>query len=154
MFAIGFLASFAPNYAIQTDGLKIRKFKISSNFLETHIPNCTDIHLELVCVIELLYNAFLLLDSPLVIDLKSSTSSSCSVLVNNIEHSRNELGINVVVLDPITLNVEETESFDTGHFPDASIKLTEYIQSLPLTSMVFIVVRGEGNFFLTGNIFL
>lgn len=98
------------------------------------------------------YNVFLFVDSPFVIDLKSSSSSSCSVLVNNIEHFRNDLGINVVVLDPITLNVEETESFDTGHFPDASIKLTEYIQSLPLTSMVFIVVRGEGNFFLTGDI--
>jgi hypothetical protein len=75
------------------------------------------------------------------------------VLVNGIEHSRNDLGINVVVFDPVTLNVEETESFDTGHYPDASIKLTEYIHSLPLMSMVFIVVRGEANFFLTGAIF-
>ena len=75
------------------------------------------------------------------------------MLVNGTEHSRNDLGINVVVLDPVTLNVEETESFDTGHFPDASIKLTEYLQSLPLMSMVFVVVRGEGNFFLTGAIF-
>ncbi len=95
---------------------------------------------------------FFVADSPFVIDLKSS-SSSCSVLVNGTEHSRNDLGINVVVLDPVTLNVEETESFDTGHFPDASIKLTEYLQSLPLMSMVFVVVRGEGNFFLTGAIF-
>ena len=75
------------------------------------------------------------------------------MLVNGIEHSRNDLGINVVVFDPVTLNVEETESFDTGHYPDASIKLTEYIHSLPLMSMVFIVVRGEANFFLTGAIF-
>ncbi|CAB4015539.1 E3 ubiquitin- ligase RNF123, partial [Paramuricea clavata] len=90
-------------------------------------------------------------DSPFIVDLKSSSSSSCSVLVNGIEHSRNDLGINVVVFDPITLNVEETESFDTGHYPDASIKLTEYIHSLPLMSMVFIVVRGEANFFLTDD---
>ncbi|XP_028401066.1 uncharacterized protein LOC114524145 [Dendronephthya gigantea] len=91
------------------------------------------------------------LDSPLNVDLKSSSSASCSVAVDGIEHCRNDLGINVVVLDPVTLNVEETESFDTGHFPDASIKLAEYIHSLPLLSIVFIVVRGEGNFFLSNE---
>ena len=76
------------------------------------------------------------------------------MLLNGIEHSRNDFGINVVVLDPVTLNIEETESFDTGHYPDASIKLTEYIKTLPLTSIVFMVVRGEGNFFLTGKYIL
>lgn len=95
---------------------------------------------------------FTFADCPFVVDLRSSNSSSCAVLVNGAEHSRNDLGINVVVVDPVTLNVEETESFDTGHFPDASIKLAEYIHSLPLMSMLLVVVRGEGNFFLTGTV--
>jgi hypothetical protein len=73
--------------------------------------------------------------------------------VNGVEYAPNELGVNVVVLHPVSLCVEETESFDTGHFPDAAIKLTEYIYSLPLMSIVFIVVRGEGNFFLTGLVY-
>lgn len=79
----------------------------------------------------------------------SGYKSSCSAIVNGIEYSPNKLGINLIVVDPMTLTVVETEAFHTGHDTSASSKLTQFIKTLPVMSLVFAVVRGEANFFLT-----
>ena len=56
----------------------------------------------------------------------------------------------MVIVDPSTLKVVKTATFDTGHDVFASSRLTHYINTLPMTSLVFAVVRGEANFFLKG----
>lgn len=74
-----------------------------------------------------------------------------SILINDKEHSPNKPGINIVVMDFMTFQVTEAVSFDTGHDKEASEQLVECIDMIPVGSLVFIAVRGEANYYMTGQ---
>ena len=42
-------------------------------------------------------------------------------------------------------------SFDTGHDVLASEYLVEFIEMVPVGALVFMAVRGEANFYMTGQ---
>ena len=74
-----------------------------------------------------------------------------SISINGKEHSPNKPGINVVVMDFMTFQVTEAVSFDTGHDKEASERLIEFIDMIPVGTLVFIAVRGEANYYMTGE---
>ena len=73
-----------------------------------------------------------------------------SICIDGKEYSPNKPGINIVVMDLMTFQVTETASFDTGHDKEASEQLIECIDMIPVGSLVFIAVRGEANYYLSG----
>ena len=78
------------------------------------------------------------------------TGDCASICIDGKEHSPNKPGINVVVMDLMTFQVTEVASFDTGHDKEASEQLVEFIDMIPVGALVFLAVRGEANYFLTG----
>lgn len=74
-----------------------------------------------------------------------------SISINGKEHSPNKPGINVVVMDFMTFQVTEAVSFDTGHDKEASERLIECIDMIPVGTLVFIAVRGEATYYMTGE---
>ena len=74
-----------------------------------------------------------------------------SISINGKEHSPNKPGINVVVMDFMTFQVTEAVSFDTAHDKDASEQLMECIDMIPVGTLVLIAVRGEANYYMTGE---
>lgn len=72
-----------------------------------------------------------------------------SISINGKEHSPNKPGINIVVMDFMTFQVTEAVSFDTGHDKEASERLIEFIDMIPVGTLVFIAVRGEANYYMT-----
>ena len=74
-----------------------------------------------------------------------------SISINGKEHSPNKPGINIVVMDFMTFQVTEAVSFDTGHDKEASERLIEFIDMIPVGTLVFIAVRGEANYYMTGE---
>ena len=73
-----------------------------------------------------------------------------SISINGKEHCTNKPGINIVVMDFMTFQVTEAVSFDTGHDKEASEQLVECIGMIPVGTLVFIAVRGEANYYMTG----
>ena len=87
-------------------------------------------------------------------NIKSSgykTGDQASICINGKEYSLNKPGINIVVMDLLTFQVTERASFDTGHDKEASEQLVECIDMIPVGSLVFMAVRGEANYFLSGE---
>ena len=74
-----------------------------------------------------------------------------SISINGKEHSPNKPGINVVVMDFVTFQVTEAVSFDTGHDKEASEQLIECIDMIPVGTLVFIAVRGEATYYMSGE---
>lgn len=74
-----------------------------------------------------------------------------SISINGKEHSPNKPGINIVVMDFMTFQVTEAVSFDTGHDKEASERLIECIDMIPVGTLVFLAVRGEANYYMTGE---
>ena len=75
-----------------------------------------------------------------------------SIAINGKEHSPNKPGINIVVMDFMTFQVTEAVSFDTGHDKEASERLIECIDMIPVGTLVFIAVRGEANYYMSGEL--
>ena len=87
-------------------------------------------------------------------NIKSSgykTGDQASICINGKEYSLNKPGINIVVMDLLTFQVTERASFDTGHDKEASEQLIECIDMIPVGSLVFMAVKGEANYFLSGE---
>ena len=94
------------------------------------------------------------IDTKIPVNIKSSgykTGDQASICINGKEYSLNKPGINIVVMDLLTFQVTERASFDTGHDKEASEQLIECIDMIPVGSLVFMAVRGEANYFLSGE---
>ena len=79
------------------------------------------------------------------------TGDEASISIDGKEFCPNKPGVNVVVMDLMTYQATEVSSFDTGHDKDASEQLVEFIDMVPVGALVFIAVRGEANYYLTGH---
>lgn len=79
------------------------------------------------------------------------TGDEASICIDGKEFCPNKPGVNVVVMDLMTYQATDVSSFDTGHDKEASEQLVEFIDMVPVGALVFIAVRGEGNYYLTGH---
>jgi len=79
------------------------------------------------------------------------TGDEASICIDGKEFCPNKPGVNVVVMDLMTYQATEVSSFDTGHDKEASEQLVEFIDMVPVGALVFIAVRGEANYYLTGH---
>jgi hypothetical protein len=74
-----------------------------------------------------------------------------SIIFDGNEYCANECGINICVLDFLTFKITDVLSYDTGHDRSAANKLVEGIASIPCGTLVFVAVKGEANYFMTGR---
>ena len=98
---------------------------------------------------------FLLLETKIPVSIKSlgyKNGDCVSILINGKEHCPNKPGINIVVMDFMTFQVTEAAAFDTGHDKEASEQLVEFVDMIPVGTLVFIAVRGEANYYMTGKL--
>ena len=96
----------------------------------------------------------LLLDTEIPVCIKSlgyKNGDRVSILINGKEHCPNKPGINIVVMDFTTFNVTEAAAFDTGHDKEASDHFVEFVDMIPIGTLVFIAVRGEADYYMTGK---
>jgi hypothetical protein len=76
---------------------------------------------------------------------------SAKIYINNVNHSLNARGFNVVIVKPLTLEVSDVQSFNTHDNDAASLKMARYIQNLPLGVIVLIAVRTDATAHVCGE---
>ena len=65
------------------------------------------------------------------------------IYINDVDHSFNARGFNIVVVKPTNLEVNDVQSFNTHDNDAASLKMARYIHNLPVGRIVLIAVRTD-----------
>ena len=94
-----------------------------------------------------------MLDTKIPVTIKSfgyKNGDRASICIDGKEYSPNKPGVNVVVMDLMIFQVSATAAFDTGHDKEASDQLIEFMDMIPVCALVFIAVKGEANYYLSG----
>ena len=138
--------------AVDTNSYVYNRHSVYTIFL-SHILFCVTM-MFLGNGIKVLNHSILFSDMKIPVMIQSlgyKNGDRVSISINGKEHSPNKPGINIVVMDFMTFQVTEAVSFDTGHDKEASERLIEFIDMIPVGTLVFIAVRGEANYYMTGE---
>jgi len=71
--------------------------------------------------------------------------NDCAFYVKGVSTGTNNSGFNLVVIDPVTLNILDTLYFDTYSDEDASFNMAHYIAGLPEGTIVLFAVKNDAS---------
>ena len=81
----------------------------------------------------------------------SSTDTKATIRVNGKDHSKDDRGFNIVILDYATGEVLGSESFNTQSDGGSSKAMSNFINSLKPATIVLVATRGNADTDLTDD---
>ena len=92
----------------------------------------------------MIYAMMYLLAKSVFVEL-SSTDTKASIRVNGKDHSKDDRGFNVVILDYTTGDVQASESFNTQSDGGSAKAMANFINSLKPATIVLVATRGNAD---------